>query len=256
MQARRWILTLAACALGASVHAQSWEVSADQSWCDRDDSRGDCEVRTTTLDGWSGTLDVDSGGNGGIAVSGDHPSGVEVTAKVRTWKSVDPGEVTIEVDGGTIRTDGPSGGDWAVSFRIAAPSRTDLELRAINGGIKIEGIEGRMRFSTRNGGIALKNVAGDVKGSSMNGGVSVKLDDSSWYGEGLDVETKNGGVSLTIPEDFSAELQIGTVNGTIHTDFPVKVQGRLTNRLDVRLGGGGAPVRLMTTNGGVRIDKK
>jgi len=43
------------------------------------------------------------------------------------------------------------------------------------------------------------------------------------------------------------------VNGGISLDFPVTVQGRIGRSLDIELGEGGATVRAMTTNGGVRI---
>ncbi len=256
MQRFRTILTIAVCALCATALGASWSVDRDHEWCDDDYSRrGDCEVRELRADRFGGALDVDAGPNGGISVVGTSGGGMRILAKVRTWKSVDAGDVTLEVDGGRVRSDGPGGGNWAVSFKIEVPRRTDVELRSVNGGISLRELDGQMRFTTKNGGIALRNVAGDVKGSSMNGGITVSLEDGAWYGEGLDVETKNGGVSLSIPEGFSADLQVGTVNGNIHTDFPVTVKGRITNRLDVRLGGGGAPLRLMTTNGGVRIEE-
>jgi DUF4097 and DUF4098 domain-containing protein YvlB len=50
-------------------------------------------------------------------------------------------------------------------------------------------------------------------------------------------------------------LQTGTVNGSISVDFPVTVQGRLTKELALNLGSGGATVKAMTTNGGVRIKR-
>ncbi len=43
------------------------------------------------------------------------------------------------------------------------------------------------------------------------------------------------------------------MNGGISLDFPVTVQGRIGHSLDIELGEGGATVRAMTTNGGVRI---
>jgi hypothetical protein len=48
-------------------------------------------------------------------------------------------------------------------------------------------------------------------------------------------------------------LETGTVNGGISLDFPVTVPGRIGRSLDIELGEGGATVRAMTTNGGVRI---
>ena len=63
-------------------------------------------------------------------------------------------------------------------------------------------------------------MSGDVHGRTSNGGVDVDLDGATWQGEGLDVETSNGGVRLRMPEQYSARLEAGTVNGGINVDFP------------------------------------
>jgi hypothetical protein len=43
------------------------------------------------------------------------------------------------------------------------------------------------------------------------------------------------------------------VNGHLEVDFPVTLQGRIGKRLALDLGGGGPPLRLETTNGGVKV---
>ena len=54
----------------------------------------------------------------------------------------------------------------------------------------------------------------------------VDVSGDHWDGAGLDVETRNGGIRLTLPKGFSAELEAGTTHGGISVDFPVTVQGR------------------------------
>lgn len=48
------------------------------------------------------------------------------------------------------------------------------------------------------------------------------------------------------------------MNGGFRTEFPITLQGELTTRrgITTRLGSGGAPLRIRTTNGGVRITKR
>jgi len=60
---------------------------------------------------------------------------------------------------------------------------------------------------------------------------------------------------LSVPENYSARLETGTVNGHVSTDFPVTVQGRISKELSMDLGSGGPTVRAMTTNGGVRLKR-
>jgi hypothetical protein len=112
-----------------------------------------------------------------------------------------------------------------------------------------------MDLSTHNGPLSLSDVGGDVKARAVNGPLSVNLSGRRWDGEGLDAETNNGPVSLAIPEDYSARLETGTVNGPFSSDIPLTVtfRGRLNKHLNVTLGQGGAPVRVVTTNGPVSI---
>ena len=70
----------------------------------------------------------------------------------------------------------------------------------------------------------------------------------------MDVSTTNGGVIMSVPENYSAHIETGTVNGGVNTDFPVT--GRITRQIALNLGSGGATVRAMTTNGGVHLKKQ
>ena len=71
----------------------------------------------------------------------------------------------------------------------------------------------------------------------------------------VDADTTNGGVTLKIPEHYSAHLETGTVNGGISLNFPITIQGDIKNRLSTTLGSGGPTIHAETTNGGVHIDR-
>ena len=115
--------------------------------------------------------------------------------------------------------------------------------------------EEEIDFEATNGGVVLKRVGGAVHGSTTNGGLVIELAGDRWDGETLDVSTTNGGVIMSVPENYSAHLQTGTVNGSVNVDFPVNVQGRLTKQVAFDLGSGGATVKAMTTNGGVHLKR-
>ena len=95
-----------------------------------------------------------------------------------------------------------------------------------------------------------------MRGSTTNGGVRVTLRGAGWNGEGLDVETLNGGVQLRVPDGYSAHLEAATRNGGLQIDFPVTVQGNVGRTLSTDLGRGGAPIHLRTTNGGVSVRRQ
>jgi len=216
----------------------------------------------------TGSLAVDSGRNGGIRVKGSDRSDIVVRACIQTWGVNDEAARAVAAGikistGGTIRADAAGEENWSVSYELLVPRSIDLNLKAQNGGIGISSVEGRLEFETQNGGVSLMDVAGDVKGRTTNGGVNVALAGNSWKGSGLDVTTTNGGVHLSMPDSYAANIETGTTNGGFHSDIPAlsvsneDVKGptrhQRATRLNTVLNGGGAPIRLMTTNGGVHI---
>lgn len=223
------------------------------------------EVREMTLRP-SSLLDVDAGRNGGIKVRGENRSDILVRACVRTWGDSDEAAQNLArslriTNDSAIRTEGaPSDSNWSVSYEILVPRSTNLKLETFNGGIGIQGVDGNIEFGATNGGVSLNEVAGSVKGRTTNGGISVKLGGASWKGNGLDVETTNGGVHLVIPDNFAARVETRTVNGGFKSDFAELAVEKDENdryrqgvNINKEINGGGALIRVVTTNGGVKI---
>ena len=223
---------------------------------------GHCDVREQTLAATGGVLSIDGRQNGGVSVKGWDQNQILVRARVQTG-ATSAGEaeelarqIKIETAGGKIFASGPDNQKdyhWDVSFEVFVPRRSDLSLETHNGGIALAGVNGRIEFNAINGGVVLRQVGGNVHGSTTNGGLVVELAGDRWDGETLDVRTTNGGIVMSVPENYSAHLETGTVNGGLSIDFPVTVQGRITREIAVNLGSGGPTVKAMTTNGGVRI---
>ena len=225
------------------------------------------ELREMTIPA-SGSVAVDAGRNGGVKVKGSDRADILVRACVQTWGTSDEAARAIAngiriSTGGTITADAAGEENWSVSYELQVPRTTNLNLKAQNGGISIAGVESRMEFETMNGGLHLMDIAGDIRGRTTNGGVHVALGGNSWRGSGLDLVTTNGGVHLQIPETYAANIETGTTNGGFHSSIPAlnvtteDVKGRERHnrptRLNTSLNGGGAPIRLLTTNGGVHI---
>jgi hypothetical protein len=239
-------------------------------WCrsersNQSDRETVCEVRQYSVVA-AGTLTVNAEPNGGIQVTGGPRNDIQVLAKVvaqaenaaRARQIADAVTVTAAAD--NVSASGPSGlgrrEGWSVSYRLAVPNVASLSLKSTNGGISVSDVDGQVEFRTVNGGVKLSNVGGDFKGRTTNGGIDVDLDGPGWRGEGLDVETSNGGVHLKLPEHYSARLETGTVNGGFNSDFPLTIQGRVDRQVNATLGNGGAPIRVKTHNGGVKLSKK
>jgi DUF4097 and DUF4098 domain-containing protein YvlB len=214
----------------------------------------------------AGRLTVDSSTNGGIRIIGEDRSNVLVVAKVQTnaptaeeAKSLAT-MVRVEAVPGNVRATGPENLNqrgWGVSFEVHVPRRSSLDLKAHNGGIGIADVEGDIKFEAQNGGVTLQRLGGDVRGRTVNGGLKVELAGNTWRGNQLDVETTNGGINVSMPEFYSARFETSTVNGNVSSDLPnVQIaKDRRDRPVSVTMGSGGPLVRLVTTNGGIRLGK-
>ncbi len=237
-------------------------LTCNDSW-HSDKLMSSCEIREQTVSA-GGAIMVDARKNGGVSVKGWDRNEILVRSRIHAAASSQSEadalakQIRIETAGGKIYAAGPDHRKdyhWDVSYEIFAPRRSDLYVETMNGGISISDLTGRIEFNGVNGGVVLRRVGGSVRGGTTNGGVVVELDGTSWEGETLDVKTTNGGIVMSVPENYSAHVETGTVNGHLSIDFPVTVQGRITRELAFNLGSGGATVRARTTNGGVKIKR-
>jgi hypothetical protein len=224
-----------------------------------------CEVRDQTLKAPQRSMFIDGRDNGSVRVYGWDKNEVLVRALVQASADSPAGakdiakDIKVLTDGDRIRADGPSQRrhtSWWVSYEVWVPRKTSLDAETTNGSVSVEGVEGRMDLRAQNGSISLRDVAGDVRGQTSNGSVNALLEGTVWRGEGLDLTTSNGSVTLDIPKAYNARLETGTVNGGMNIDFPVTVQGFVGRRITTTLGSGGPRVRAVTTNGAVRIRQR
>jgi DUF4097 and DUF4098 domain-containing protein YvlB len=91
--------------------------------------------------------------------------------------------------------------------------------------------------------------------NTVNGSVNVTMGRADWP-NGASFKTVNGGITLTLPGAFDAELDATTLNGSITADFPITVTGTVSpRRLRGRIGNGGRELTLSTVNGSIKLLK-
>lgn len=215
--------------------------------------------------------------NGGITVNAWGQARVRVVAvkKVEGSRSIAQEvmkELRVETElrngGLVIRTDYPedegisSFFDWLsgndtdaqVRYELTVPKSMNLDISNTNGAITVNEVAGKHDLDTTNGRITAVRCAGSLDASTTNGRISAELVRVT-PGEGIKLTTTNGGITLAVPSNFAGDLDAGTTNGSIHTDFPVTTTRSDNNRLRGTLNGGGAQMKLRTTNGGIQIRK-
>lgn len=154
-----------------------------------------------------------------MTVKGWLRNDISIRSRVETWAgSIDEaralaGLVRVDASAGKINASGPDSqrdSSWSVSYEVFVPQSTDLSMTSTNGGINLSDVRGRIEFDTKNGGVRLTRVAGDVSGQTLNGGIQVELTGRTWEGGQLDARTTNGGVTIAMPDNYSAHVRTET----------------------------------------------
>ena len=144
--------------------------------------------------------------------------------------------------------------DVEVRFTVKVPRGVLLDAVDVNGDVRASGLTGDVELHTVNGDIDV-TTSGTVEAETVNGSIDARIGRSDWSG-GLKFETVNGSISLTAPADLSTDIAASTVNGSVDSDFPITVRGRMERRsLRGTIGSGGRSLELTTVNGGISLKK-
>ena len=222
------------------------------------------------------TIEI-KGINGDVRATASSSGEVEVTA-TRSARRSNPADVRIEVvphaGGVTICAVYPTvpgrepnrcepGGegrsntrdnDTVVHFDVRVPYGVGFVGRTVNGEVNGESLQGDAEAYTVNGSVRL-TTTGLAIASTVNGSVNVTMGRADWP-NGASFKTVNGGITLTLPSIFDAEVRAEVLNGSITSDFPVTVTGQVSpRRLRGRIGNGGHELDLSTVNGSIKLLK-
>lgn len=232
---------------------------------------------------WRGTVDRGKtieirGVNGDVRARASNDGAVHVEAD-RHGRRDDPMSVRIEVvehDGGVTicavyptppnaRRENecrPGGGrnnvhrnDVQVDFTVLVPEGVKFSGHTVNGDLNADGIEADVSASSVNGDVDVQTT-GFAEASTVNGSITCVLG-SSQFTDDVEFETVNGSITIEMPEGLNADFRASTVNGSIDSDFPILVMGKVSRRsLRGRIGDGGPELRLSTVNGSIRIRRR
>jgi DUF4097 and DUF4098 domain-containing protein YvlB len=129
---------------------------------------------------------------------------------------------------------------------------------AVSGSVEISDSKGLIEANATNGSILLNNIDGkDVSAKTANGRVVFS---GGFYESGRYLFfSANGNVVLTLPPESNFNLTIKSDNGSINTEFPLKLEpgAQLGGRGPIAgvVGKGGADVRAISANGAIHIKK-
>jgi Putative adhesin len=223
---------------------------------------------------WTKTYTLAAGGrfeianvNGVINASPAAADQVEVRAERIAKGSTDEAaqellkkiEIAETASGDRVRleTKVPQGtfgrGGHEVRYYVKVPKGVAVNFETVNGGVRLDNLEGQIVASTTNGGVRGSGLKGQVKASTTNGGVEITM--TAITGD-VELETTNGGIRLQLPRDAKANLDARCTNGGISVEDDwdaVENTDKSRRRWSGTLNGGGPRVSVETTNGGIRI---
>lgn len=234
-------------------------------------------------DTWSRTYTVPAGGrfelinvNGRITAGPTDGKDVVVegrrTAKGRTDEAAKELlarlEIREEVGGSAVRVESrpprTSGfGGLEIEWTVKVPKGLTVDLRTVNGGVRLDGLSGEIHAKTTNGSVNGQNIVPEtIEASSVNGVIEIALGAPLDSTDSIDISTVNGGVSLSMPSESKATITARAVNGGVRVnDLDIKRddedsrESERRRRLNGTLNGGGAKVTISTTNGGIRLTR-
>ncbi len=137
-------------------------------------------------------------------------------------------------------------------YTVKVPAGVAVTIETSNADVEVHGLAGAFSASASNGRIRGYDLTGGARASTSNGVIELTM--AGLAEPGVTAETTNGQVTITLPRDSNADVSARVTNGAIsHDNLDLQVIESSRRRLDGRLGSGGVPVRIETTNGAVRL---
>lgn len=268
---------LLALALSASLGLAACDIKAENGNFDIDFAAG------KATDTWSRTYTIEPGGrfellnvNGRITAESTDGKDVVVegkrSAKARSDEAAKERlaqlEIREEVGGSVVRVESRpprmSGfGGHEIEWTVKIPKGLIVDLRTVNGGVRMIDLTGELYAKSTNGGIrGTRLIVDKIEASVVNGGVEIELGAPLDATDSVELSSVNGGVTLGLPVESKATIAARAVNGGVRVSEDLKAtqdeesqEFERRRRFNGTMNGGGAKVSATTTNGGVRIGK-
>jgi hypothetical protein len=132
---------------------------------------------------------------------------------------------------------------------IEAPVESNVIAHTTHAPLDVENVRGRIEVRGEHGPVGLRNVGGDVRARVAHGPLDVHLSGRKWDGTGLDALAQHGPLTLRLPRDYAADLEIGAEHGPMSSEFPLTLSRFDRSFLQTKLGEGGPRLRAIASHG-------
>jgi hypothetical protein len=212
--------------------------------------------------------------SGSITVTQAADATVTVHAHA-TSRTSDPSAVTVQLrhDGDSLvictRYPGSSdcgdhhpdsnndGNDVNVDIAVTVPLDARVVANTVEGNVSATQLRNDVRAGVVRGNIRI-GTSGHANAKTVNGSIDAILSESANV-DGVQLETVNGSIHLTVPQSVNASIYARTLSGSLIADpgvtFSQRDNGIVGSSGTITLGRGGGRISLRTLSGSIRVSR-
>ncbi len=131
-----------------------------------------------------------------------------------------------------------------------------MDLQTGDGHQEIESVDGTLRARAGDGHITAAGRFDALELTTGDGRIEARALSGSTMTSSWNVRTGDGSVTLELPANFAADVDLHTSDGHIEADIPLAVEGRLGEKnIHGKINGGGNLLTVHTGDGSIRLQK-
>jgi DUF4097 and DUF4098 domain-containing protein YvlB len=132
----------------------------------------------------------------------------------------------------------------------------EMQLRSGDGSQEINSVDGKLRATTGDGHIRANGRFDELELKTGDGRVEARAAAGSALTAGWRLESGDGSVTLEVPENLAADVDLHTGDGHIDLDMPISTSGKIReNEVRGKLNGGGNLLVIHTGDGSIHLRK-
>jgi DUF4097 and DUF4098 domain-containing protein YvlB len=132
----------------------------------------------------------------------------------------------------------------------------EMQLRSGDGSQELDGVDGKLRALTGDGHIRANGRFDELDLKTGDGRVDARATAGSALATSWRLESGDGTVTLEVPENLAADVDLHTGDGHIDLDMPITTEGKIREgAVRGKLNGGGNLLLIHTGDGSIRLRK-